>query len=304
MQIFLTGASGFIGSHVLQALCQNGHAVTCLVRKSSKKNPLGQHAQEADAYSGRLNIVEAEWTNPNDWLQHIAGHDVVINAVGIIREKHKGEFDTVHSRVPIALFQQAAASGVSKIIQISAMGADELAASKYHLSKREADRYLSQLQVAHVVIRPSFVYGSGGSSMAFFARLAAQPVTPVPGDGQYRVQPIYIDDLVNAITISVEREHLRSVTVDAGGGEILTFDRMLDLLGHQLEKKVKHLHIPWRVIDLVASVTDLFGGLGPITSEEVSMLKRGSFSDNRKFVECFGFEPLSFSEGITLPGAI
>lgn len=288
----------------MQALCQQGHSVTCLVREYSKKKLLAQSVAQEPVTGDRLKIVEVEWTKPGSWLRYVAGHEVVINTVGIIRERHHGDFEAVHTRAPIALFQQAAESGASKIVQISAMGADEMAVSKFHASKREADRYLSQLNVPHVIIRPSFVYGGGGSSMDFFAHLVALPVTPIPGDGQYHVQPIHIDDLVKAITISLYRDDLRSITVDAGGGEILTFDQMLEILGHQIGKPVRYLHIPWNMIGLVAKVTDLIGGHGPITEEEASMLKRDNFLDNKKFVESFGFEPLTFSEGIAQPGTM
>ena len=70
---------------------------------------------------------------------------------------------------------------------MSAIGADEGAVSRFHHSKRAADRGLAALGVPYVVLRPSLVYGPGDHSMDFFARLVALPVTPVPGDGRYLV---------------------------------------------------------------------------------------------------------------------
>lgn len=299
MRIFLTGATGFIGNHVLKALRDRGYSVTCLIRKGSKDKLMAQPAAQDLTAQNKLEIVCAEWTRPEHWLEYVAGHAIVINAVGIIRERNGGDFEAIHSRAPIALFQQAAKSGASKIIQISAMGADDLATSKFHISKRAADRFLSQLTVPYVVIRPSFVYGTGGSSMSFFGRLAKLPITPVPGSGDYCVQPIHVDDLTKAIVIGIEREDLYSSVVDAGGSEILTFDQMLGVLGRRAGKSVTYWHVPWTVMRVIGTITDILGGHGLISTEELAMLRRGNCCSSDKFVEFFGFRPVSFSQGIT-----
>ncbi|HEY0075142.1 MAG TPA: complex I NDUFA9 subunit family protein [Abditibacteriaceae bacterium] len=293
MKIFLTGATGFIGGHVLQALVEQNHQVTCLVR--------GQHTSSQRLLSlPGVRLLEGEWTTPESWIDQVAGHDVVINTVGIIREKRGATFEAVHTTAPIALFDAAGHAGAHKIIQISAMGADEEAVSRYHLSKRGADRHLARSGVPHVILRPSFVYGPGDHSMSFFARLAALPVTPVPGDGQYRFQPLLISDLVRAIIVAVEDPNMAAVTVDVGGSQILTFNTLLDVLARQRGKRqcALKLHIPWPIMRLVAIATDLMGGRGPITHEELVMLKRGSFADNQPFIARFGFEPVPFESGI------
>src|SRR5262249_19574652 len=197
----------------------------------------------------------------------------VINAVGIIRETRTARFDDVHTHAPVALFEAAARGGIRKVVQISALGADEQARSRYHLSKRGADRRLAELGVPYVVLRPSFVYGPRDHSMTFFQSLAALPLTPVPGDGQYRVQPVHIEDLVPAVVLAVERDDLKDLTVDVGGAASVTFDELLDELAQRLSKpRARKLHVPWWLMRLGAAVTDALGGRGPITSDELGML--------------------------------
>src|SRR5438874_523043 len=82
---------------------------------------------------------------------------------------------------------------------LRALGAVEEAEHQYRSSKGAADARLARLGVPYVVVRPSLIYGPGDQSMTFFLSLAALPVTPVPGDGQYRVQPIHVDDLARAL---------------------------------------------------------------------------------------------------------
>lgn len=292
MRVFLTGATGFIGQHLLRALSDRGHQVTCLARAA------GAMSIQALALPG-VAVVEGEFTAPESYRARVAGHDVVINAVGIIRETPRAHFAAVHTQAPIALFDAAGAAGIRKIIQISALGADDEARSRYHLTKRAADRRLAELGVPYVVLRPSFVYGPGDHSLTYFASLAALPLTPVPGDGQYLVQPVHVDDLVRAVIAAVERDDLQNVTADLGGAAPITFDALLDTVGRRLGKRhVRKVHVPWAVMEFAARVTDLLGGRGPITSEELAMLRRGNWTDNAPFVKTFGFEPVSFEVGM------
>lgn len=293
MNVFLTGATGFIGGHILRSLCARGYRVSCLARPSSACS----HLEELPG----VRIVPGEWTQPESWIDRVAGHDAAINAIGIIRETRQASFAQVHTRSPIALFEAAASAGVGKIVQISALGADEMARSGFHRSKLAADRFLAQLNIPHIILRPSFVYGPGDHSMAFFSRLARLPLTPVPGDGLYRVQPLHVRDLAQAVLVALERPDLAAVVTDIGGGEILTFNEMLDLLANQQGKVhgARKLHIPWQLMSLVAAATDLLGSHGPITTDELDMLRRENFaSQHARFVELFGFEPLPFRQGL------
>lgn len=292
MRIFLTGATGFIGGHILAALLARGHHVTCLVRPGTRWHPTHPHTQP----------TVGDWLVPASWQAAIPGHAAVINSIGIIRERPGASFAAVHTVAPLALFQAAAASGVSKIVQISALGADEHAISRYHRSKYAADRHLAQLGVPYVVLRPSIVYGPGDHSMRLFARLAALPITPVPGDGQYRLQPVHVTDLVRAVVAAVERPHLHALTIDVGGAQALPFTAILHTLAQQQGQPhgARILPIPWPIMRLAAALTDALNGLGPITSEELGMLRRGNTTTLAPFVAAFGFTPLPFAQGIRL----
>src|SRR5436190_21950248 len=143
MRIFLTGATGFIGGHLLRALVERGHQVTCLVRSAA--------ALDALALPG-VSTVVGEFTQPQGWRDRLDGMDAVINCVGIIRETSvSGYFEKLHTLAPIALFDAAKASGVGKIVQLSALGADDGAQSIYHVSKRAADAHLGTVGVPYVI---------------------------------------------------------------------------------------------------------------------------------------------------------
>jgi uncharacterized protein YbjT (DUF2867 family) len=293
MRIFLTGATGFIGGHLLRSLVDRGHEVTCLARGS------GADCLEAMALPG-VKVLRGEFTHPESWLPAVAGHEAVVNTVGLVRQSKEAPFAVVHTEVPVALFEAVARAGVRKVVQLSALGADSKAGSAFLRSKGIADQRLAGMSLPHVILRPSFVYGPGNHSMTFFLSLAALPVTPIAGDGEYRVQPVHVDDVVRALVLAIERDDLAGLAMDLGGGSALAFGAMVDLLARWLGKPkgARKLHLPSALMRCVAAATDLLGGHGPITREELSMLERGSVADNRPFIHHFGFEPLPFEIGM------
>jgi uncharacterized protein YbjT (DUF2867 family)/uncharacterized membrane protein YphA (DoxX/SURF4 family) len=292
MRIFLTGATGFIGGHLLRALCERGHSVTCLARG------VGARRLAAMTLPG-VRVVEGEFTRPAEWAEHVTGHEAVVNCVGIIRESPAVSFAAVHTDAPIALFEAAATAAARKVVQLSALGADPAADSRYLRTKGVADARLTRLDVPYVTLRPSIVYGPGDHSMSLFLSLAALPVTPVPGDGRYSLQPVHVDDLVRAMTLALEQDDLAGLAIDVGGAAPVTFNALLDELARWLDKPAaRKLPVPWSLMRIAAAVTDALGGRGPITGEELALLRRGSVTEVEPFVKRFGFVPAPVAAGL------
>jgi uncharacterized protein YbjT (DUF2867 family)/uncharacterized membrane protein YphA (DoxX/SURF4 family) len=203
MRLLICGASGFIGRHLGRELLRQGHTVVALARRP-------RPGARTDYASELLRGDMARDLTPEDWLPRLAGLDAVVNAVGILRERGPQTFERLHVQGPIALFDACARAGVPRVLQISALGADEGARSRYHLSKREADEHLLSLPLDATVVQPSLVYGPGGASATMFTAWASLPWVPLPQSGGQRVQPLHIDDLVHALRALLERR-------DAGG---------------------------------------------------------------------------------------
>src|SRR5687767_9684707 len=154
MRILVTGASGFIGQHLSRVLTDEGHSVVCAHHR---------HRLDPEEASARCDsFVHADFTQDltaDAWLPRLRGVDAVINAVGILREHGAHTFESLHSAAPSALFDACARSGVQRVIQISALGADEHASTGFHISKRRADRHLATLPLLWNVVQPSLIYG-------------------------------------------------------------------------------------------------------------------------------------------------
>ena len=188
MHVLITGASGFVGQRVAQALLAHGCRVTAAGRKPMP--------------DARMEFVQADFTRDTStavWLPRLRGVDLVINTVGIIRESGSQRFAQLHVATPRALFAACAQAGVHGVIQLSALGADEHAATGYHQSKKAADDYLAGLPLRSAIVQPSLIFGPGGGSAELFKTLATMPLGVRFGSSPQLVQPIHIDDVTDAI---------------------------------------------------------------------------------------------------------
>lgn len=291
MNVLITGASGFIGSHISNALIKGGHSVTVCVRNLK----LAQHRWPC------AHIVVADFSKDHrisEWLPRLDEIDVVINAVGIIRQSGSQSFNALHTEAPCALFRACEQAGVKKVIQISALGADETAFSQYHLSKRTADECLMGLDLNWSILMPSIVYGSGAKSMAFFKALAALPLTPIVDKGDQPVQPIHIDDLVQVVLHIIQSSQLSCLRINLVGPEPITLKELYSCLRHWLGlRSARFISIPYH-LTLVAGYLAGFLGNTPMTKESIQMLRKGNTADITPFVNQFGFVPTSFMDSL------
>lgn len=230
MNILLTGASGFIGHHILQRLEQQSHKVTACCRSPEK---LFFKSESTEIL--QLNFLGM--TDEKDWSPHLKNIDAVVNCVGIIVESKEQSFQTLHAQVPIALFKAAEKAGVKKIIQISALGTDESAQSAYHRSKKTADDALRELDVEWYVLQPSIVYGDGAQSMALFHSLATLPVHALIDGGEQLMQPVHVSDIAEAVIQCLKQDISVKLNLPLVGPDKISFRQLLEQLRQRLGKK-------------------------------------------------------------------
>jgi len=278
--ILITGASGFIGSHLVVALAAAGHRIVCATRRGRPEDI----RDIKDLKESQLTYIAADFTRDFDmevWKKRLVRIDVVINAVGILREHGRQTFQALHDRAPRALFAACEAVNV-KVVQISALGADDNARSRYHLSKKAADDALLASQNKRnksVVVQPSLVYGPGGASAQLFNLLASLPLIPLPGSGDQRIQPIHIDDLTQAVVMLVETDRYLGQRIPLVGPEPITFRRYLDELRHLMGLgPARFLPVPAGFVEFSARIGQRLGK-GLLDLETWQMLQRGNIAD-------------------------
>lgn len=285
MRILLTGASGFIGQHLLHALLAEGHEVVCAVRRMKKSN------------DPRLSYVQADFTKDTDksvWLARLSGIEAVINTVGIFRESGAQTFDRLHVQTPRALFAACAEShDVHMVVQLSALGADQDADTAYHLSKKAADDYLASLPVRAAIVQPSLVYGSDGASARVFKALASMPFAVRFGDAPQLVQPVHVDDVVTAIVALLRRrlyldQEGTAQRIPLVGPNALPFTDYLAALRASMGMgRLRVLRLPGGLARLLARFGRWLPG-GLLDPEALRMLDRGNSGDPGPLLRLLG----------------
>lgn len=283
VQILITGASGFIGRHLAAALRGAGHTVLA--------------AQRGAAAPG-VRHVPADFARDTDaavWLPRLAGVDAVVNAVGVFRERGAQTYGALHVRAPQALFTACVQAGVRRVVQISALGADEAAATGYHLSKRSADEFLARLPLSSAIVQPSLVYGADGTSSQLFNLLATLPLIPLPGQGGQRVQPVHVDDLVAVIVALLEHDAWRVGRIAVVGPQPLTLRDYLSRLRLQLAAAsalgpARFVAVPVPLVRAGARLADRLPG-ALLGTDALAMLERGNVADPAATTAVLGRPP-------------
>jgi uncharacterized protein YbjT (DUF2867 family) len=295
VNILVVGAAGFIGRHLVRSLFESGHGVT----------PCGtDHARLRCLFPG-LRCVAADYGRDSAeiWVSRLADVDVVINAAGLIRETGRRTYRAVHTEGPIALFEACSAAGVGRVLQVSALGADPGAATRYHLSKHAADDHLAALDpvgewLDWCVLRPSLVLGPGGRSTELFAALAAAPLPIRLGPGTWRVQPIHIHDLTAIVDRLLERPPPWPRRLDVVGPEPVDTDRLVAAFRHWLgEPPRPFFPVPVPLLRAAAWLGDRLGA-GPVTGESLTMLMHGNTAAVAPLIEATGYRPKSLEAAL------
>jgi uncharacterized protein YbjT (DUF2867 family) len=281
VKVLIVGASGFIGARLARAFSRD-HEVTCASRS---------RATLPAECSNHLHLDYSALPVHEELTRAVAGHEVVINAVGILRERGAQRFAALHAAGPRALFAACAAAGVRRVLQISALGACAQAVSPYHRSKHEADGFLMTLPLDWAVIQPSLVYGPGGSSARMFDRLAALPWTPLPAGGHQRVQPVHVDDLVTIVLALAEsREPLRCVLPAVGPRALSLREFLAELRGALGRRPAPAIPVPGAIMRVAARVGDLLPR-AKLDTDTLGMLERGNVASAAPAAQWLGHPP-------------
>jgi nucleoside-diphosphate-sugar epimerase len=287
MHVLIVGASGFVGQHLAGRLAADGLRVTVAGRDTSKLGRLLPGLAAIGCDLARDSVV--------DWLHRLAGVDAVINCAGLIRDAG-GRYALVHDAGARILFDACLAAGVRRVVQLSALGADDRARTRYHLSKRAADDHLAALDPAGermdwVVLRPSLIVGRGGQSTGLFASLATAPWPIGVGKGGWRLQPIHVDDLVEAIARLLRRAGPIAARIDAAGPEAMTTDAItLAFRAWMGLAPAPFLRVPVGLVAASAWIGQRIG-LGAATPESLAMLRVGNTGDAAPLEAACGFRP-------------
>lgn len=229
------------------------------------------------------------------WRSRLAGVEAVINCAGVLHGGRGQDIEAIHATAPIALFDACAAAGVHRVVQVSAISADDEAGTEYSVTKKRADDHLRTLPLDWIVLRPSLVYGEGsyGGTSALRGLAGLPGITPLVGDGSAAFRPIHIDDLVETVARVVEGDRFARQTLEPVGPEVVTLRGLIGKYRAWLGlAPVPTLSIPMPVMRVAARIADLAGG-GPLGTASLRQLEVGNAGREpaTTFADKIGFTP-------------
>ncbi|MFP4227248.1 MAG: NAD-dependent epimerase/dehydratase family protein [Salinivenus sp.] len=295
MRVFLTGATGYVGSYVLRALLDHGHRPRCLVRHS---------ASDLAVQDAALESVQGDVTDPASLTDTMNGCDAVIHLVGIIEEQpRKGvTFERLHVDGTRHVVRAAQDAGIPRFIHMSANGARPTGGTAYQRTKWDAEQIVTGAGFDHwTIFRPALLFGMPDPERPeFSSRLLNDlvrpfPVLPVFGDGTYELQPVHVTDVAHAFVQALALPAAHEHTYVAAGPDRLPYVEVLDRIaqGAGMEPKSK-VHIPMPMARLGVSTAGRLGLL-PISPAQFEMLIEGNTGDESDFVEDFELSPRRFT---------
>lgn len=245
--VTIFGASGFVGSQVVQVLARRGYRIRAAVRRpdlAGHLRPLGD--------VGQVVPIQANLRFPESVARAIEGAGVVINLVGVGIERGPQRFESVNVDGARTVARAAAAAGAEVLVHQSILGADRDSPSAFARSRARGEEAVREAFPDAVITRPSLIFGEGDGYFTQMASLARMlPLMPLIG-GRTKFQPVYVGDVADAIAAAVRGEARPGRTYELGGPEVLTQKELLRLVLRETHRSNPLVPVPAGLARLMA----------------------------------------------------
>jgi uncharacterized protein YbjT (DUF2867 family) len=265
------GGSGFLGRHVVRALCKRGYRIRVAVRRpelTGHLQPLGR--------VGQIHAVQANLRLPKTVEAAAREADIVINLVGILFEQGRQRFESVQAFGAEAVALAASAFG-ARLIHVSAIGADENSPSHYARTKAIGEKLVLSASPSATVLRPSILFGPEDDFFNKFAAMARiAPALPLIGGGATRFQPVFAGDVACAVLAAIDRPPTGGRIYELGGPEVKSFRELMEFVLATIGRRRFLVPIPFGPAGVLAATLEVLGRLHKplLTRDQVELLRR------------------------------
>ncbi len=289
--ILITGGTGFVGRNLINELLKEPRSVRCLVRDPRKAEDLRKAGCE---------LVRGDVTDISSVLEAVSPDvDTVIHLVGILVESSRARFRDLHVEATRNVVAACRGRGVKRYIHISALGTRRDAVAEYHRTKWEAEEIIRGSGLAYTIFRPSVMFGKEDRFTNVLARaIRLSPVIMVPGNGQNRMQPVFVKDVVAALVRSIGMDEAKLKVFELGGPEVFTFDGIIDGVARVLGRRRLKLHVPMPLMRLNAALLEAVLSAPPITRDALLMLEEDNVTEDNALPSVFGISPTGLIDGM------
>src|SRR5579863_6634303 len=297
--ILITGATGYIGRHLVTRLVAEGERPRCLVRDTKRAATI----LPAD----KVELVQGDTITPVSLAAAIQEVDTVVHAAFITAD-HKqsagNHYEETNVQGTRNVIQAAKDAGVQRIIEISGLGTRPDKPGTYMEGRYQAEKMLKESGLDWTIIQPSVLFGKDAPFIKGLADLIrTSPVVPLIGGGKMQFQPIYVGDVVTVVLkVLQEPERTNHKTYTIGGPEYYTFTQVIDALLRAMHKNRIKAPAPRPLVGIGAAVMEAVLPKPPLTKAAMTLFSFDNITDINAVERDFGFTPLAFSKFLAEQG--
>jgi uncharacterized protein YbjT (DUF2867 family) len=262
------GGTGFLGRRLVRRLAAEGATLRIAVRSPDRARSV-LRAADLD----RATVFRADVRDPASVAAAVAGVDAVVNAVSAYVEKPGVTFESVHEQGARTLAQEAAAAGVARLVLVSGIGADPGSRSPYIRARGRGELVVRQAFPSATIVRPSAMFGPGDAlfgTLADIVRLL--PVVPLIGGGRTRLQPVYVEDVAEAIARMLADRGTAGQTYELAGPGVYTLRELVSFALRLIDRRRLLVPVPFAVAEIQARLFELLPS-PPLTTSQVDLLR-------------------------------
>jgi uncharacterized protein YbjT (DUF2867 family) len=288
--IVVSGASGYVGSHIVSRLAREGQHVRGMVHNV-------QRAKNEGRLQGlSIDWVQADVTEPQSLERAFEGATAIIHTVAIAIEKGGRDYETINYQGTVNVVEAARQTGVRRFINISQLGASPDLPYRFLASKGRAQVYVADSDLEWTAFRPAVIWGPEDEFANTFARLV--PLTPfifpIVGDENARFQPVWVEDVVACVVKSLDNPQTHHQEFELGGPEVLILEEIERRTLKAIDARRRMVHLPMPILSLAVTLMEKLLPAPPVTRSLLELLQVSNVTSENA-IEKFVDQPRPFT---------
>lgn len=292
--VVVTGATGYVGQHLVSALAERGFDIRCLVRRSAEAGDVDfLRSCGVKIFVGELAGLDSESS------MAFRGADLAVHLVGSIAP-HRGQtLQELNADQTQTMVDDCITYQVPRVLLVSALGTGERTKSEYHASKWLSEQSVRTSPLKHIIARPSLIVGRkvGRRNSKLIERyinlILSRPVVPLIEGGSNKVQPIFVGDLAEALAALIASDQFDGRAVELGGAEIVSIRQIVETLMTVLDVQKPLRAIPTPIAKLVALYCQLFQEVPLVSMDQVKLASFDNICRENRLEVLIGKRPVT-----------
>jgi NADH dehydrogenase len=294
--VSITGASGFVGSHVLPAVLAEGHRVIALVRTDAAGSATLGRLTPAQRSSVEIRLGDI--TQAESLPAALRGADAVVHLAAIPRDRNGGaDLRRVNTEGTLNVVTAMQQSGVRRLIHLGALGITDDPKLHYASSKVMAEALVQASGLDWTILKPSLQWGMRDGFFNTIAGLVrvSPGIVPVPGRGTSRFQPIAVLDVARIVALCLTRPETVGASFELGGPRYWTYREITAEVLAAIGARRLIMPVPVPLIALVAGVAEALHLPFPVATDQLRQLRLDNVGPLDAVERAFGFRPTEMS---------